>query len=334
MSLKPTVFFISVLLLSSCVSQRQFEEATQRETAAQKALSDCKSSLEARNDQLAKTDKEVIGKNEEIRDLEKETRNLEEDTLVAGRRYKRLKNEYKDLTDALEKQIAVNREMAVNSEQKNKRLYSELLALEKELQEKEAKLNERDDNLTRMQSDLVTREKRVTELQSIISEKDSMMNSLKETLTKALLNFKDKGISVKVEDDKVYVSLEEQILFPSGKYKIDKKVKTALVDLGNVLNANPDIAIMVEGHTDSDPIKSNCISDNYDLSVLRSTEIVRVLTQDGKVDPKRVVAAGRGEYSPVAPNTTSEGKRKNRRIEIILTPNLDKLYNLLNEQPE
>ena len=165
----------------------------------------------------------------------------------------------------------------------------------------------------------------------MVGERDSTMKQLKAKISEALLSFKDKGISVDIKGDQVYVSLEEEILFASGKYKIDSKVKTALVQLSEVLNNNQDVDIMVEGHTDSDPIKTGCIADNYDLSVLRATEIVRVLTTDGKVSPTRIVAAGRGEHKPVAANDTAEGKKKNRRIEIILTPNLDELYNLLDE---
>lgn len=326
------LLFVAVLfLLTGCYSQRKMDEVQQKLDAVTAANKDCEESLEKANTDISELEKEAKEQAQLLKDIKKLNDALEEDTLIMGRNYRRLKLANSDLTAALEKQVRVNRQMNADSEQQNRKLYNELLALQKELEEKEAKLNERDNNLTRLNSEVKKREEKVEELTRLINEKDSLMKSLQETVASALLNFKDKGISVDIKGDKVYVSLEEEILFASGKYNIGKSAKTALLELSKVLNQNPDISILVEGHTDDDPIKTTCIKDNYDLSVLRATEITRILVDQGNVDPKMVTAAGRGEYLPVASNSTTDGKKKNRRIEIILTPNLDKLYNIINE---
>jgi chemotaxis protein MotB len=128
----------------------------------------------------------------------------------------------------------------------------------------------------------------------------------------------------------VYVSLAEKLLFPSGSTEVNPKGKQALQKVADVLKKNPDIGITIEGHTDNVPISTSCMKDNWDLSVLRATSITRIITDAG-VDPKQIIASGRGEYFPVASNSTSDGKAKNRRSEIILTPNLAELAKLLGE---
>ncbi|MBI1184149.1 OmpA family protein [bacterium] len=325
------VAMLCSVVLASCVSPRVVEDLETKMAALQKQKDDCQQALKIKEEQLARTEKQLKEAEENLKATDKANSALTQDTTVMGRNYRRLKLANKDLNATLTKQLELNKQMAEQSEKKNKELYNELISLEKELELKEEKLNERDASLNELQSSLVAREKKVEELQKAINERDSMMGALKDRITKALLSYEGKGISVKVEGDKVYVSLEEQILFASGKYSIDKKGEEALLELAKVLNANPDLTIMVEGHTDNVPIKTSCIADNYDLSVLRGAEITRILTQKGKVDPKRVIAAGRGEYLPVADNSTAEGRKKNRRIEIVLTPDLDKLLNLLND---
>jgi len=322
---------ISLVFLTACVSPRVVDDLEKRMSALQKAHEDCKEDLEIKEEQLARNENALAETLEEVKNLERDKSALLHDTLVMGRNYRRLKGTYADLSNSLEKQIQLNKDMATQSEQKNKELYSELIALQKELEGKEKKLNDRDKNLSKLQGDLQARERKVNELEAAIAERDSLMKGLKKNITDALLSYKGKGITVETKGDKVYVSLEEQILFASGKYTLDKKGEEALLDLAKVLNTNDDITIMVEGHTDDVPIKTSCISDNYDLSVLRGAEITRILVEKGNVDPTRIIAAGRGEYMPVADNETSDGRKKNRRIEIILTPDLDKLLNLLNE---
>lgn len=323
--------FVLFIFMVSCVSPRVVEDLETKLAAIEKANQDCKENLKIKEDQLDRSEKALKDAELDLKDIKRFQQALEQDTLLMGRNYRRLKIANNDLNAALEKQVTVNRQMAAQSEAKNKELYNELLGLQKELEAKENKLNERDAYLSDLQKDLVARENKVNELQKAISERDSLMSTLKDRITKALLSYEDKGISVKVEGDKVYVSLEEQILFGSGKYKLDKKGEEAILELAGVLKANPDLSILVEGHTDNVPIRTSCIADNYDLSVLRGAEITRILTKKGNVDPKNIIAAGRGEFLPIADNKTADGRKKNRRIEIILTPDLDKLLDLLNE---
>lgn len=143
----------------------------------------------------------------------------------------------------------------------------------------------------------------------------------------ALKGVNEGDLSIEMKNGKVYVTLSNKLLFTSGSTVVDEAGKNALSKLANVLNDNKDIHVMVEGHTDTDKGL-----DNWDLSVKRATSIVRILSDDYKVDPTRVTASGRGEFMPVASNKTAEGKGKNRRTEIILTPNLDELFTILNAQ--
>ena len=153
---------------------------------------------------------------------------------------------------------------------------------------------------------------------------------MKNVISNALLNFRENDISVTVKNGKVYVSLAEQLLFGSGSVQIDQKGVTALQQLAKAIRDEKDINIMVEGHTDNVPIsrKSAYMNDNWDLSVMRATSITRILTKAG-VSPEQITASGRGEFSPLAANTSSENKQKNRRSEIIITPNLDELFKVL-----
>ncbi|MBC7863695.1 MAG: OmpA family protein [Bacteroidia bacterium] len=172
--------------------------------------------------------------------------------------------------------------------------------------------------------------KRLQDLQTLIQSQKDIMNKLKKTMADALINFKPDELSVSVKDGKLYVSLQEKLLFKSGSAVVDPKGKEALQSLATVLNATQNIGVVIEGHTDNVPIRGK-YEDNWSLSTERATAIVRILTLDYKVDAQSVAATGRGEFYPVADNATTEGKAKNRRIEIILSPNLSELFKLLNQ---
>jgi chemotaxis protein MotB len=172
--------------------------------------------------------------------------------------------------------------------------------------------------------------KRLKDLQDLIQSQKDIVNRLKKTVADALVNFKPDELSVTIKDGKLYVSLQEKLLFQSGSAIVDPKGKQALSSLATVLNATPDINVMIEGHTDTVPIRGK-FEDNWALSVSRATSIVRILTNDYKVDSHRVIASGRGEFYPVADNKTADGRAKNRRTEIVLSPNLNELFKLLNQ---
>jgi chemotaxis protein MotB len=172
--------------------------------------------------------------------------------------------------------------------------------------------------------------KRLKDLQMLIQSQKDILTNLKKTIADALVNFKPDELSVDLKEGRLYVSLQEKLLFKSGSAVADPKGKEALKSLAIVLNTTQDISVLIEGHTDNVPI-SGKYQDNWMLSVERSTSIVRILTLEYKVDSKMITAAGRAEFNPVAPNTSLEGKAKNRRIEIILSPNLKDLFTLLNQ---
>ncbi|MDI1356357.1 MAG: OmpA family protein [bacterium] len=194
---------------------------------------------------------------------------------------------------------------------------------DKALQAKSEELNAKEKLLSE-------REKALKELREKLSRQDSITKRLNDIIRNALLGFNSDELSVEVKDGKVYVSMSDKLLFKSGSATIETKGKDALKLLSDVLSKNSDIDILVEGHTDSIPIKTAVYKDNWDLSVVRATSIVRILTEDYKIPATRVVASGRGEYFPKASNETAEGRAKNRRTEIILSPKLDEIMKLIN----
>jgi len=186
--------------------------------------------------------------------------------------------------------------------------------------------------VSELTSDLQKREARLKEVEDILRKRDEASTALKNKLQQALLGFQQNGLTVDIRNGKVYVSLADKLLFPSGSIVIDENGKAALKQFAAVLNKETDINIAVEGHTDDKKIINlGQIKDNWDLSVLRATSVTRYLTEVEKVDPHRLTATGKSEFQPVDPANTNEARAKNRRIEIVLTPKLDELYNLITK---
>jgi len=188
--------------------------------------------------------------------------------------------------------------------------------LDKELKEKIARIEER--------------EKTIKDLNELIDKQKEVVNKLLNKIKNALVKYDSSQLSVEVKNGKVYVAMSDKLMFQSGSTKIDVNGKEALKQLADVLSKQTDIDILIEGHTDNVPIKSAVFKDNWDLSVFRATEVVRILTDEFKLDKTKLIPSGRGEFSPKADNATEEGRAKNRRTEIILSPNLDELYKLLS----
>ena len=210
---------------------------------------------------------------------------------------------------------------------KNRELLAQLEAKEKSLAAEQARLN-------KLKADLEASSKRLSELESYIAAKDASMKKLKETLMKSLKAFDGKGLTVHEKDGKVYVSMENKLLFQTGSWAVNAEGKTAVVEVGKVLAQNPDLSVLIEGHTDDDKITGNLgggIENNWDLSTKRATAIVTILSENKGVNKQNLTAAGRGEFAPLMSNDTQEGKSKNRRIEIILTPKLDEISKMLND---
>ncbi len=178
---------------------------------------------------------------------------------------------------------------------------------------------------------LAERERTINDLKAIIQKQNDLMTNLLTQVTEALVGFNSDELTVQIKDGKVYVAMSDKLLFKSGSADVDKRGKEALKMLADVLTKQQDIDIFIEGHTDNIPIKTSRFTDNWDLSVLRATSIVRILTAEYKVAPEQIIPSGRSQYFPVADNSTPDGRSKNRRTEIILSPKLDKLFKMLNE---
>ncbi|HVS96552.1 MAG TPA: OmpA family protein [Puia sp.] len=182
--------------------------------------------------------------------------------------------------------------------------------------------------LSKNKQELLAQQEKLAHLQALMDRQKKAIEDIKKKMSDALVGFKSNELTVSIKNGKVYVSLQENLLFPSGSAVVNPKGRDALGKLAQVLNQNPDITVDIEGHTDSIPIHGK-YQDNWDLSLARSASIVRILTTDYHVDPTRVIASGHSSYDPVQPNSTSEGRAQNRRTDIILSPKLDELFKLL-----
>ena len=193
-----------------------------------------------------------------------------------------------------------------------------------------AQLEEQGVELSQKDQALELRAQRLQALESRLRQQQQIVDNLRKTVEEALVNVKDEDLSVEVKNGKVYVSLSDKLLFPSGSAKLNKEGEEAIGKLAKVLNDNPKINIDVTGHTDSVPIKTARYADNWDLSTARATTITRLLTEEYDVSGNRLTASGMSDFSPVATNKTPEGRAKNRRTEIILTPKLEELFKILS----
>ena len=178
--------------------------------------------------------------------------------------------------------------------------------------------------------ELAKREAIIKEMQDLIDEQNAMVKNLLGSVKEALTGFSSDELSVVEKDGKIYVAMSDKLLFESGSASVDKRGEEALSKLGEVLSRQTNIDVNIEGHTDNRPIKTVQFKDNLDLSVIRATSVVRILTEKYNVNPLQVYPSGRGEYMPIGDNETAEGRSKNRRTEIIISPKLDKLFKLLN----
>lgn len=206
----------------------------------------------------------------------------------------------------------------------------EISRLLEKLNQAQGDLQKREDILLAAQKELDDRSQKLKELQDALQSKDDAVKKLKGKVMNALTGFNEKGLTIQEKNGKVYVSLEEQLLFKTGQWEVDPKGQQALANLSEVLANNPDINVMVEGHTDKVPMRgTGQVKDNWDLSVMRATAVSKILLKNKSIDPVRIIAAGRGEFYPIDNSETPEAKQKNRRTEIILTPKLDEIFKIL-----
>lgn len=323
---------IIIVIFSSCVSPKIVEEIKQQRQ---------ETFLE--NQQIKSENSIFSTENIELKDklsrLNNEINNMIYDSTKRAKSYRQLKTQLEDLNEAYDLLIAKNTQMISNKAQETKKLLNELQSAREDLIYKEdellgleANLSVKQKELLKAQNDLFEREQRVVELQYIINRKDSLLSSLKDKISSALLGFEGDGLTITQKNGKVYISLEEQLLFASGSWQIDSRGREALSKLSKSLENQKDIDVLIEGHTDSIPYAGRGqIKDNWDLSVVRATAIVRILSNSSTINPKRLTAAGKGEFVPIQNNNTISGRSANRRIEIILTPKLYDLYELLDD---
>ncbi len=319
------IICLAGMTLTSCVSKKVFEDLESKYARLRKENRTTSSDLTAAQKELAALKKEHSITDAQLADAALSLEDLRREYASAKAQLETLQASY----DALEANSSAS--IAENSK-KNRELLAQLEAKQAELSQKEKALTQERTRLEQLQRDLAERSSRVDELESVIASKDASMRALKDAISKALTDFEGKGLTVEQRDGKVYVSLENKLLFASGSWTVGANGKTAVVELGKVLAQNPDIAVLIEGHTDDVPYAgSGNLKGNWDLSAKRATAIVNILRENNKIDPKNLTAAGRGEYAPIAPNDTAENKAKNRRIEVVLTPKLDEVTALLKD---
>jgi chemotaxis protein MotB len=325
------LFVIGLLAgMMACVPQRMMEETQAKADACDKELTALKKSCAENETKLAEL-KEQWAKDS------KALNGLQKDTSVIGSSYRTLTGKY-DKLNALNEQL-MNRldKLIAGGEKDNAKLSSDLQMTQEQLLKKqdelaglEIRLKKQQSELEALAAELKKREARVAELEDILKKKDQAANDLKKKLSDALYNFENKGLTITQKNGKVYVSMDESLLFASGKTAVEPKGVEALKNLAKVLEQNPDINVMVEGHTDDVPMKgAGEIKDNWDLSVMRATSVTKIILGGTTIDPKRITSAGRGEFFPLDSAKTPEARKKNRRTEIILTPKLDELLKVL-----
>jgi chemotaxis protein MotB len=342
------LFFValSAILLSSCVAERRFQD----EVSARAKAEEERARLKSENIDVNALNADL---EDQMKNYDRQLEHLRKDTAVMSTSLNRLTTNYDKLNDTYERLLEQMGKLREGNAEDTKTLTRELQNARKDIQLREDELHKlelalanREGNLDAMGSELdkskaaledkrlqlMARSKRINDLESVLARKDSAVLSLKNNIANALLGFADQGLTVEQKNGKVYVSLEEQLLFKSGSWVVDTKGQDALKKLGKVLETQSDVSILIEGHTDNVPYKgSGAIEDNWDLSVKRATAIVKILTANSSIDPKQLSAAGRSEYSPLNTEDTKEAKAENRRTEIIITPKLNELFKILEQ---
>ncbi len=317
-----TLVIVLFTLFSACVSTKKLEQ----EQARTKNL---QLENEALIDELQKMTLLKVALEEESDSLKKALGKLQGEAQTLGQNLNSEKKKNAELNKLYDDLVDQNKKLLSSSSAEKQKLLADLENQKRELAKKEQELNEEKSKIDKLSSELSMREKRVKDLEDLLSKKDAAINDLKKRIENALLNFNKDELSVEIRDGKIYVSLQEKLLFKSGSAVVDVKGRDALGKLADVLAKQTDVDILIEGHTDDDPIKTDCVKDNWDLSVMRATAIVRILKENKGIKPERFIASGRSEFVPVAENTTKDGKAKNRRTEIILAPKLDEIFKIL-----
>lgn len=307
-----------VIVLNSCVTKQKYTECTDN-------LAECEKARKTLTSQKLDLDNQVMELSSQRSKMQEQIRQLEADTLKLGRLNREMNENYTSLQKNYEELSAAYKSMSAGSKK-------EAEAMLAQLQEAQRKLDEKEKGIKDLMTDLEEKSTKLMELQAILDKKDADVQALKDKIKAALKGFEGSGLEVTEKNGKVYVSMDEKLLFASGRFTIDAQGEAALKELAKVLEADEDINVTVEGHTDNVPFSAATtaqIRDNWDLSVMRATTVVKTLLKYGNINPQRLTASGRGEYVPLDTDDTKEARAKNRRTEIILTPKLDALFEIL-----
>ncbi len=312
MKMKSTKFLLGIALsmaFVACVPKKKFTELTDKKQKADQEIEQ----LRNLNEKLDANNKECTTN---LSTAKKENSKLSQDTTKYGKENRYLRDQVDNLTTLNDTLTQKMNTLLVASSKENKLLLEELRRKENALKVKEAEVKEKE-------VAIAEREAKLQDLQRMMAAKDSAAQALRAKLTKALEAFKNKGLTVTERDGKVYVSMEAKLLFASGSTAVDSKGREALLEIAQALQDENEVEIIVEGHTDTDKLNSSVIPrDNWELSVLRATEVVKIMSENSTVKPEILSAAGRSEYHPVDAND----KSKNRRIEIIIQPSMKEIY--------
>lgn len=317
------LFAILTLVFSSCVSTKKYQALENEKSRCSKQLSEARIS-----------NRELKSMNEELKaELDKQKKELQ-NTQLLSQNYKEQAEEndmaYKDMKQQLDQLNERLQETLSNKSQNLKQLNEELIKTRASLDKRAEELDNQENELKMLKIEFAQKEEMLAQLQARLEEKEKEVEEIHRKISDALLGFADKGLSIERKNGKVYVSMEEKLLFDSGSWTVSKEGEDALREIATVLANNPEIDVMVEGHTDNVPMNGKIqVKDNWDLSVMRASAITKILLKNGKISPKRIIPSGRGEYCPIVDNSTKESRAKNRRTEIILTPKFEELIDII-----
>jgi chemotaxis protein MotB len=316
---KISVGLLILAFTTSCVSKKLYNDLENKYASLKKENREMSDSNEDLAKAKNKLELDQSALQEELNKTKAERDKYLADLTAGQNNLKNLQSSYsaleKNSDDALKTNLNKNRELLAKLEAKEKALAAE------------------QDRINKLMADFQERSNRVAELEGVINAQSENLKKLKETLSKALNAFEGKGLTVEQKNGKVYVSMENKLLFQTGSWAVGSEGRKAVVEVGKVLGQNPEITVLIEGHTDNDKFAGAMgqIENNWDLSTKRATAIVNILSENKSINKQSLTAAGRGEYAPLASNETADGKAKNRRIEIILTPKLDEISKMLND---
>ena len=313
---KLLLFALLGLFSTSCISTKVHKTLQEKYDILANEADQLRQKNEVRDSENTELQRTLTATRRDVLILQADTTSKFDELRALTTKYDRLSKQYDYLLDN-------NNTLITASARENKTLMDQLNTMQTRLQAKEDSLNTERRLLERGQ-------RRVNELEGVINRKDSTVAYVRQKVSDALLGFNGNGLTVNMREGKVYVSLENSLLFAPGSWNVAANGQVALENLAKVLAENADITVLVEGHTDNDAYRGQSqVKDNWDLSVLRATNVVKILTNNAGMNPERITAAGRGEFVPLVDNSSEENKAINRRTEIILTPDLTELANLL-----